>query len=164
MKKSTDITFGLWQLINRTRHLLYKIRKKEITKVGITLHSSAVLLTIQILGDQATLKNIAQQLFLEHHSIREQLIRMEKEGLVTQTKDLERKNMKRVTITEKGNELCQLAKKRQSTKSIMSALTEEEQVELWYLMSKIRARAMKKLGMKNVIPFPPSDIEEYISE
>ena len=138
-----------------------KIRQKELSRYGISMTSSAVLRSILRLGENATLKDISNDLFLERHSIREQLLRMEKDGLVELTKDKQRKNLVRMSVTDKGKELSRKANKPQSLKYIMSALTEEEQIEFWRLLSKIRERCLKRLRMKEVIPFPPSDLNEY---
>ncbi|MFC2070382.1 MarR family winged helix-turn-helix transcriptional regulator [Chloroflexota bacterium] len=164
MKINYDITIGLWQLLNRTGHLVQKVNQRDLNEFGISARGSAILLTISRLGNNATIKGIAQQQYLEHHTVREHLLRMEKAGLVKRIKDLEWKNLVRIEMTDKGYKLCKLIMKKQSVKDVISSLTAEEQKELWYLLSKIREHSMKRLGMKNIRPYPPSDIEEYLSE
>ena len=46
------------------------------------------------------------------------------------------------------------------SQEVMSALTKEEQVQLWTLLAKIRERAMQKAGIRISDPFPPSDPNE----
>ncbi len=162
MAESKDISFRLWQMVSNVRHLIYKARQKELNRYGISMPSSGILDAVLRLGKRATPTAISQQSFRERHSISEQLSRMEKEGLIKKVKDLERKNLIRVEVTEKGYELSQKAAERESIEHIMSALTREEQRELWSLLSKLREKTMKYLGLENIEPYPPSDPDELL--
>ena len=160
MTESQDISFRLWQMVSNVRHIIYKARQKELNQYGISIRSSIVLDTVLRLGKRATPIAISQQSFIERHSISEQLSRMEKEGLIKKVRDLERKNLVRIEVTEKGYELSRKAAERESVKHIMSALTREEQRELWFLLSKLRERTMKNMGLENIEPYPPSNPDE----
>ena len=162
MKESNGIRFPLWQMINRTSYLMLKARQKELNKYGISIRSSAVLEIIARLGKKTTPTAISQQTFVERHSISEQLARMEKEGLIIKARDLERKNLVRVAITEKGQEIYKKTKEREVIKHITSALTLEEQKQLWSLLAKLRDRTMKILGIEDWEHFPPSDLDEFL--
>ena len=160
MKESNDISFPLWQLLNRTSHLMLKARQKELDQYGISIRSSAILEIISRLDKKTTPTAISQQTFVERHSISEQLARMEKEGLIIKARDLEMKNLVRVAATEKGQEVFKKTTLRKSIKQITSALSREEQKQLWSLLAKLRERTMKTLGIEDQEYFPPSDPDE----
>ena len=163
MKEPNDIRFGLWQLLNRTSHLMLKARQKELDKYGISIRSSAILEIIARLGKKTTPTALSRQTFVERHSISEQLARMEKEGLIVKVKDLERKNLVRVAATEKGKEVFKKTAERKSINHITSALTQEEQEQLWLLLAKLRETTMKTLGIEDREYFPPSNPDELVT-
>jgi len=137
--------------------LIYKDRQKELNKYGIKIRHSGVLYTVIRLGGEATLEEIAQQMFLETHSVSELLTRMETQGLIKKGRDTKRNNKVVVEATEKGYEAYKKSTVQESIKDIMGALTSNEKVELWSLLSKIRNRTMERLGMETADLFPPTD-------
>ncbi len=149
-------------MLTSTNHLIYRARQKELNRYGISMHGSGVLDAVFRFGKEATIKVLSQQAFRERNSMSEHLSRMEKEGIIIKVKDMKRKNQVRVEMTEKGYELFQKAAERISIKDIMSILTREEQRELWSLLSKLRERTMKSLGMENIEPYPPSDPDKLL--
>jgi len=148
---------GLWQLLARTDHLCTKLRQKELHQYGINMNEAIVLFTVLRLKRLATPANISRQLFWEPHTVSEQLKAMEKKGLIRKVRDLGRHNMIRVETTELGLVAFRHSARRRSTREIMSALTKEEQLELWALLAKIREKAMQTAGLRVPDPFPPSD-------
>ncbi len=160
MKVSLNIKSGLWHLLNHNRHLIYKARQRELDRYGILINDSVVLFQILKLGEDATTSEISRQLFRERHSVSEQLIRMEKRGLIKRLRDPAKKNSICAKITKKGYEVYCDASRHESTEYIMSALTKEEQLQFWFLLSKVRDKAIELLGIKNLTPYPPSDPSE----
>ena len=152
-----NLNDGLWQLFARTDHILTKLRQKELRQYGVNMNEAVVLLTVLRLKKLATAANISRQLFWEPHTVSEQLKSMEKKGLIRKLRDLDRKNMIRVEATEKGLEAYRQSARRKSTREIMSVLTEDEQLQLWLLLAKIREKGMAKIDSRLVDPFPPSD-------
>ncbi len=166
MKTNRTIGIGLWHLMNRCRHLLFKIRSKELSRIGISNTSSAVLRSILRQGENATLRSISNDLFFEHHSIREQIMRMEKDGLVKRYKGRNgNRKLIHLEVTDKGREINRKTDRvPNSISTIMEVLTEEEQLELWRLLSKIRERCMKRLRMKYPSLYPQANIKEYLAK
>jgi len=162
MKGPNDISFPLWQLLNRTSHIMLKARQKELDQYDISIRSSAILEIIARLGKKTTPTAISRQTFVERHSISEQLARMEKEGLIVKVRDLERKNLVRVAATKKGQEVFKKTTERKSIKYITSALTLEEQKQLWTLLAKLRGKTMKTLGIEDWEYFPPSAPDDQL--
>ena len=69
---------------------------------------------------------------------------MEKQGLVRKVKDLDRKNLVRVVLTEKGREAYYHSTKRESIHQIMSFLSEEERQQLRHCLQTLRDKAREQ--------------------
>ena len=151
---------GLWQIMARTNHIVAKLRQKELRQYGITMNEAVVLLTVLRLDKQATPAKISRQLFWEPHTVSEQLKSMETKGLIKRIRDLERQNLIRVEMTEKGYKAYQQSARWKSTRDIMTVLTKEEQLQLWAYLARIREKAMQRLELHGSDPFPPSDPTE----
>lgn len=160
MIEPSDFGVRLWQMFSNTCYLANKVRQKELYQRGTSLRYSAIMHAILRLGTNATPVEIARQASRERHSISEQISRMEKEGLVKRIRDLKRKNLVRVELTEKGYELFQKTVNRDSIEYIMTELTWEEKQELWSLLVRLRRKTAKYLGIEDNNLFPPSNIDE----
>lgn len=146
---------AIWLLLYQTRDAIYKARVRELNKYNLSPRHTAVLSTIKAIGDRATPAEISRWLFRKPHSVSGILQRMEKDGLINRVKDLERKNLVRVIITEKGEQAFQNSSQRKSIHKIMSSLTLEEQQQLGLLLDKLWQKAIKKLGISYKISLPP---------
>lgn len=151
---SEDRDYNLWVLLHQTRDATYNAREKELRQYGISLMEAAVLFIIQAIGDEATPAEISRWLFRKQHSVTALLVRMEKRGLVKKTRDLARKNMVRVTITEKGTQAYSNSANRDSIHKIMSTLSEEEHGQLSASLLKVRDVALKEIKIDYELPFP----------
>lgn len=151
---------GLWQLLARTDHLVAKARQKELRQYGLTMSDAIVLLTALRLKEEATPANISRQLFWEPHTTSVQLRSMEKKGLILRARDLERRNMIRVEVTEKGLAAYRESSRYKSTRKVMSSLSEAEHLQMWSFLARIRNGAMLELDIDLSEPFPPSDPKE----
>lgn len=152
-----SFNFLLWQLMHRTFGAVNKARTKELENYDITIRQSAVLGAVLRSTNTVTPTELSKELFLEHNSISAQIKRMEADGLIRKVKDLDRKNLVRIEVTEKGSRIYQKAKNRKSIEYIMSVLTEEEKLQLWSILVKLRGQAVKKLRIKNFELYPPVD-------
>ena len=163
MKRPVDFSFKLWELFNHAFRATAKVREKELGQYGITLSQSAVLRVALRLGKKATPAEISRQLFLEANSVSEQLRRMEADGLIKKVKDLDRKNLIRIEVTQQGYELYRTSRERNYIDSVMSALTNDEKSELWAILVKLRAQAVKELRMDGLDLYPPSDFNDLLA-
>lgn len=150
---SADEDYNLWVLLGQASDATLRARQKELDRYGMSAAEAAVLFVIQAIGERATPTEITRWLLREPHTVSELLSRMEKEGLVTKTKDLERKNLVRVAITEKGQQAYHRSMKRKSIHKVMSSLSEEEHRQLRSYLERLRDRALKQLRVKKP-PFP----------
>ena len=80
--------------------------------------------------------------------------RMEKDGLVGKVTHSERKNEIIVKLTAKGRDVFDKSTKNSAVHTIMSSLSEKDRKQLKSLLLKLRAKAMKEIGMKDDTHFP----------
>jgi DNA-binding MarR family transcriptional regulator len=146
-----DEYYELWLLLSKTRSAIFKARHK---KFGQYMHpnQAAALVMIWRYEGQITPAVLANQLFLEPHSISELVDRMQKKGLVTKTRDKTRGNMVRVSITEKGRKICSELVQADFIRGIMSELSARQRQQLWSYLSILCRTALKELGMEDKHP------------
>lgn len=148
-----DGNYKLWVLLAQTREAMLKSRQKELGRYNISPRQSAVLLFLQVAGDKVTPAEISRGLFRESHTISEILSRMEKQGLLKRVKDLSRKNLVRVELTEQGREACNRSAKRESIHKILSVLSSEERQQLELYLRRLRDKALQLIQKKKPL-FP----------
>lgn len=146
----------LFLLLRQTHGLIYKAVEDELRLAGsVPYTQAAVLFVVKAIGEQATPAKISRWLIREPHTVSTLLVRMEKRGLIRKTKDLERKNQVRVTLTEKGEMALRQVMKVESTISkIMSRLPNEEQDCLRAHLETLRSKALEELRIRYKIPLP----------
>jgi len=149
-----DEEYKLWVLLHQTTDATLRARQKELDEFGISVVEVSVLEIIHL--NNATPAAISRQIFREPHSVSALLNRMEKKGLLTKAKDLDRKNMVRVSIADKGLEACYKST-RNSIYRIISSLSAQEQRQLESCLLKLRTKAFKELTVE---PKPPP-LPEY---
>ena len=151
----TDKVYNLWVLLHQTRDAIFKVRDKELAKHGISPAEAAALFIIQATGENVTPIEISRWMLREPHTVTGLLNRMEKKGLVRRSKDRDRKNLVRVSLTEKGKQVYNQSTERGSINSAISALSGPEQQQLGSYLQKLRDQALKELELQYVVPFPP---------
>ncbi len=149
-----DEDFKTWVILGRTRDALIRNRTKDLHAHGITIRQSTVLVLLEKLGDKATPAEISRWVIREPHTISDFLKRMERDGLIRRVKDLKRKNMIRVEVTEKGHEAAHNAMKMEAIHKIMPVLTEEEHRQLRASLEKLWNRALEELRIESRPMFP----------
>ena len=152
-----DKDYNLWVLLRNTNDTILRVRYKELNQLGVSGRQSALLLIIQLIeneGGKATPAEIARWLLREPHTISEVLSRMEKDGLVKKDRDLNRKNLVRVSVTEKGYQYYKKSAKRKTIHRILSCLSKEEFKQLKATLEKLRDEARKELGIDQKLPWP----------
>jgi len=153
---------GLWHMMVTTNHVVGKARGKELRRYGLTKNDSLVLFAVLRLKGLATPASLSRETLWEPHTVSELLTSMETRGLIKKRRDLKRRNVIRVDASEKGLEAYRGSSRGKSTQDTLSALTKEEQLQLWTLLAKVRERAMQNLGLKTPVLFPPSDPDEFL--
>lgn len=152
---STDKDFELSVLLNITSDAILRARDKELSKHGISSIEAGVLFIVQAVGDRTIPAEISRWIFREQHTVSALLSRMVKKGLIRKTKDLEKKNLVRVSLTDKGKQAYENSLGRESIHQIMSALSEEERQQLSLSLRTLRDKAFEALRIEYKPPFPP---------
>jgi len=142
-----DEDYAVWILLGQTREAMYKARQRELKRYNITPRQAAILFTIETLNNDGTPAEISRRLLREPHTVSELLSRMEQRGLVARVKDLDRKNMVRIVMTEKGREAYSQSTKRDSIHRIMSSLSKRGHQELTSYLKTLRDTALQEKGM-----------------
>ena len=150
---SKDQDYALWWQILHMRRAMHRVRAKELFQYGITSEEAAVLFIVQAIGPRVTPAMISRFLLRERHSVSGLLSRMEKGGLVRKVKDLERKNLVRIAMTEKGQQAYQQSTKRESIHKVMSCLSKEERQQLKASLDTLWKKALEELGGYDKLPF-----------
>ncbi len=141
-----DRDFDMFVLIHQARDATHKAREKELSQFGISTRECAAMHSIHVLGGNATPADISRRTYREHHTVTALLHRMEKRGLIVKAKDSNRKNMWRVSLTEKGeNAYHQSIDKRESIYTAMSSLPENKRQQLETCLRQVRDKALKYL-------------------
>jgi DNA-binding MarR family transcriptional regulator len=151
------LSMDIWLLFNQARQLLVTIRNKELNELGVSMSATAVLRTVKKFGENATLKGLSDELHFARHSVRELVIRMEKDGLLKRNKNRKKRNTTYVKITDKGREISERADAEGSIDYIFSALTDEEKKELQDILTTIRKNSIKFLKGNIKDLYPPID-------
>jgi DNA-binding MarR family transcriptional regulator len=82
-------------------------------------------------------------------------MRMEKQGLVKRTKDMDRKNYIRITLTAKGEKALKQAMKLSGTARVLSKLSAAQQKELKATLTALKEAGMKELHLSpKALPWP----------
>lgn len=143
----------VWLLLSQTRSAIFKVRHK---KVGQYLHpnQAAALVSVWALDGQITPAMLARRLFLEPHSVSELIIRMEKKGLVRKTRDSKRGNVVRISITDKGRDVCTHVMGQGLIHKIVSVLSDEQRTQLRSSLTLLYREALKELGVEEGLTLP----------
>jgi DNA-binding MarR family transcriptional regulator len=126
---------------------IYKFREAELKKFGITTEQVAALIPIKIMGEKATPSEVAGWMFRELPSTLNLLKRMQKQGLITMTRDSRNKHIIRLVPTLKGNRAYRNAFRYASVTQAYSCLSEKEQQQLLSLLLILRENALKNIKM-----------------
>jgi len=153
----SDEDHDLWMLLTHTRYAIYRSREKELQRYGVSPEQVGILFIVQALGNRATPSEISRFILRQPHTVSALIERMEEKGLVKKMHDLDKRNLVRVSMTEKGQKLYEYSTKRGPIHRIMGVLSNEERTQLQVLLQKLQGQARKEIGLDR----PPADLEEY---
>lgn len=152
-----DSDWALWHLLRQAREAIPRMRAKELARYGITGAQGYRLLVISTIGGKATPPQIIRHGSQAPHSVAEGLDRMESYGLLKKVKDLEKKNLVRVVLTEKGRRvLSRYWSTNKSIRRIISCLSVEERRQLRACLKRLWAAGMREIG-EDKVPLKTKD-------
>jgi DNA-binding MarR family transcriptional regulator len=150
-----DKDYTLSTSLLQVADILVKIRERELLPQNLSATSAAILFLVDAMGKDVTPAKISRMLLREPHSISGILMRMEKQGLLKRAKNMERKNLIRVTLTSKGETALKQAMKKEGVKHVLSKLTEEQRRQLKQSLTSLKDAGMKELNLSpRALPWP----------
>ncbi len=153
---SEDEDQDLWLLLTHTRYAIFRAREKELMRYGASPEQVSLLFVVQALGNKATPAALSRHILRQPHTVSALVDRMARRGLVKKVKDLDRKNLVRVVMTDKGRQLYEVSTKRGPIHRIISSLEPDEKKEFRESLVKLLTRARKEIGLDRD-ELPPSD-------
>lgn len=142
-----DDDYKLWVLLSQTRSAIFKVRHKKVGQY-LPPNQAAALIAIWTREGKITPAMLAHRLFLEPHTVSELINRMRKKGLVAKKKDRQRGNVVRISITEKGREVCEKVMGRNMIHEYMAELTAKQREKMREGLTLLYTRALRDLDIK----------------
>jgi DNA-binding MarR family transcriptional regulator len=143
----SDADHDLWMLLTHTRYAIYRSREKELHRYGVSPEQVGVLFIVQALGNRATPSEIARLILRQPHTVSAIIERMAGKGFVKKMHDLDKKNLVRVSLTEKGQKVYEHSTRRGPMHRIMGILSDDERTQLQKLLEKLQVQARKEIGL-----------------
>jgi DNA-binding MarR family transcriptional regulator len=151
-----DQDYNLWISLTRTRNFVFRARELELLRYGLTPEQAIILYIIHNAKEKLTPAELARHIFRRPHTISAMLDRMEEKGFIEKNIDPTRKNMIRVSLTEKGKKAYKLTTKRGPIHRIMGSLSCDEREQLNRILDNIVDKTSEELGL-NQDKLPPSE-------
>ncbi len=146
-----DFDYHLYAVINQARDAINALREKELYKYGLSPSEASVLYLLLDNDNDMTPAEIARRTLRKSHSVHGLLGRMEKKGLITRVRDTKRKNIWRISLTDKGYQAYQQTTYRKSIHAVMSVLRKKESEQLELYLTKLRDEALSyQQGIKTI--------------
>jgi len=149
-----------WVLLFRTFKALERAREIELQQVGLSIIEAGVLQALKTAEEPVTPAKLSRWLYREAQTISGLLNRMEKDGLVRKSRNLDKKNLVRVSLTEKGEEALERLASAMFVPKITSHLTKQERKTLKVCLEKLRTRAFELI--RELQPFRYIGTDEYV--
>lgn len=132
--------YKIWSILMQARVAAYHVRRKDLMEYGVSPEQAGILERLYHTQDKTMTPTRIAEIYLRQPNTITAILRgMERKGLVVLSKDLERKNMIRVTITEKGNQLRETINANLTeTRKIFDVISDEELEQLENILLRIR--------------------------
>jgi MarR family transcriptional regulator, organic hydroperoxide resistance regulator len=141
--KIEDRDYDLWLLITRTHYNVKKARTHELRKYDLSPEQAGVLFYIHNSGNNAMPLEISRWMLREPQTITSIIDRMVKKGLIQKARDTRRRNVVRLSLSEKGEKAYNDSIKRESFHRIMGVLNEEKRELLGEILKDLLTAAKK---------------------
>ncbi len=133
----------LWILLIQAYNSINQSRRKELRKYKLSSEQAALLSATKSFNNYAKPIDIARRIYREPQTISTTIDVMSKKGLIKITQDSNRKNIVRITLTPKGEQVYQKVLLMKSINQIMSVLTEEKCQQLQEILMELVDSARK---------------------
>jgi DNA-binding MarR family transcriptional regulator len=142
-----DKDYEIWLLFTWARQAVYRAREMELSRYNLSPEQARILIILHNSKEDVTPAHLSRLILLKPHTVSALINRMEKKGLVKKTKDLERKNMVRITLTEKGSKAYDIVIKMGPIHRIIGALSNKEGEIFYQSLLKILTKAGEEIGL-----------------
>jgi DNA-binding MarR family transcriptional regulator len=150
-----DKDYTLVTSLLQVADIFVKVRERELLPQNLSATSADILFLVDAMGKDVIPAKISRMILREPHSISGILLRMEKQGLLKRAKNMERKNLIRVTLTSKGETALKQAMKKEGVNHVLSKLTEEQRRQLKQSLTALKDAGMKELNLNpKALPWP----------
>ena len=143
----------LWGRLFLAAKVVERAREIELSRVNISLIQAMVLYALKLSPEPLTPSRLARMLCREPHSMSALIDRMEQQGLVEKKHDLSRRNLVRVVVTPKGEEVFQRQRSVNTVANLTSTLTKEERQALGTCVDKLRVKATELIRKMTPTPY-----------
>jgi DNA-binding MarR family transcriptional regulator len=143
--QTSEEYYELWVLLQQAHYIIGRLREKELKELNLSMTQAKVLAVIESLNSPATPAEIARHVLRAPHTVSELISRMAAQGLVRKVKDLGRKNMVRIEITEKGQQIYGQSKRMKYISEVVSELPVMDRKNLDSYLTKLRDIAIEKV-------------------
>ena len=145
IKADKDYTL-LTQLL-QVADIFVKIRERELLPQNLSATAAEILFLVDAMGEDVTPAKITRMILREPHSTSGILKRMETHGLLKRTKNMERKNLIRITLTAKGERALSQAMKKEGSTNVLSRLSTEQRSKLMKSLGILKEAGKKELHL-----------------
>jgi DNA-binding MarR family transcriptional regulator len=148
-----DEDYALQTYLLDVANILVKIRERELLSQKLSATAADILFLVKAMGEEVTPSKIRRMMLRELAAITRILVHMENQGLIKRTKNLERKNQVRITLTAKGEEARTQAMKKQGATGVIARLSAVQQKQLKTSLAALKeaGRIELRLGPKALI-------------
>ena len=147
-ERPQDSRYQLWHKLRIARGLALEMRNRELKELGITRCQATLFFAMRSAGEKATIAELARWTGQKPHGLSALVGRLEAQGLVERVRDLERKNLVRVQLTEKGRVAYEAARQRESINAFLRNLSDEQSVCLGEALDALIDNATELLQLK----------------
>jgi DNA-binding MarR family transcriptional regulator len=152
---NADKDYTLFTFVLQVADLLFKIRERELLPQNLSATAAEILFLVDAMGENVTPAKITRMILREPHSTSGILVRMETHGLIKRTKNMERKNQIRITLTAKGEKALKQAMKLEGATGVIARLSEMQQKQLKATLTALKESGRKELHLSTkVLPWP----------
>jgi DNA-binding MarR family transcriptional regulator len=129
--------------------IFFKVRERELLPQNLSATAAEILFLVDAVGENVTPAKITRLVLREPHTISGILVRMETHGLIKRTRDMERRNHIRITLTAKGDKALKQAMKLEGTTGILTRLSTVQQKQLKATLTVLKEAGMKELRLSS---------------
>ena len=128
-----------WENLAVTYMTLQRARELELARCSLTIPQAGVLYFLKTSKEPLTPMKLSRRMNRQPHTVSALITRMEDQGLVKTTKDLQKKNWVRVSLTKKGDEAFKRQMTQKAARNATSCLSKKEVDSLNTICKKLRA-------------------------